>query len=107
MEREYVIHGAPISLFTRKLEAAFDFYGASYRSERKGTRGGGDLEARAGTHQIPVLTTPENWALADTTPIIELRRWLKKNAMTRRPRLSSSGAASLPRNLRAPDTERM
>ena len=72
MEREYVIHGAPISLFTRKLEAAFDFYGVPYRSERKGTRDGGDLEARAGTHQIPVLTTPENWALADTTPIIAL-----------------------------------
>ncbi|MGD8415909.1 MAG: hypothetical protein PVH91_02505 [Pseudomonadales bacterium] len=67
---EYVIHGVPMSLFTRKLEAAFDFYGAACRHERKGTRDGSDLEARAGSHQIPVLLTPENWALADTTPIL-------------------------------------
>ncbi len=72
LNRQYVIHGAPISLFTRKLEAAFDFYGVPYRSARKGTRDGSDLETRAGTHQIPVLTTPENWALADSTPIIAL-----------------------------------
>lgn len=68
----YVLHGAPVSLFTRKLEAALDFSGVPYRNERKGTRDGSDLEARAGTHQIPVLVTPENWILADTTPIIEL-----------------------------------
>ncbi len=67
---EYVIHGAPLSLFTRKLEAAFDFYGAAYRQARKGTRDGSELEARAGSHQIPILLTPENWALADTTPIL-------------------------------------
>jgi glutathione S-transferase len=59
-----------MSLFTRKLEAAFDFYGAPYRQERKGTRDGSELETRAGSHQIPLLLTPENWALADTTPII-------------------------------------
>jgi glutathione S-transferase len=68
----YEIYGVPISLFTRKLEAAFDFYRAPYDSERKGTRDGSDLETRAGTHQIPLLTTPENWVLADTTPIIAL-----------------------------------
>ncbi|TNF82419.1 MAG: hypothetical protein EP301_11900 [Gammaproteobacteria bacterium] len=71
-DREFVIHGAPISLFTRKLEAAFDFYGAPYRSERKGTRDGSDLEIRAGNHQIPLLVTPENWVLSDTTPILDL-----------------------------------
>jgi glutathione S-transferase len=68
----YIIHGAPMSLFTRKLEAAFDFYGAPYSFERKGTRDGSDLEARAGSHQIPLLVTPENWALADTTPIMNM-----------------------------------
>ena len=68
----YTINGAPMSLFTRKLEAAFDFYGVSYQQARKGTRDGSDLEARAGTHQIPVLITPENWALADTTPILRM-----------------------------------
>lgn len=66
----YVVHGAPISLFTRKLEAALDFYGVRFEQQRRGTRDGGELEARAGTHQIPVLVTPENWALADTTPIL-------------------------------------
>lgn len=71
-EGEYGIHGAPISLFTRKLEAAFDFYGVPYRTERKGTRDGSDLEIRAGTHQIPLLITPENWVLSDTTPILDV-----------------------------------
>ena len=71
-DAEFVIHGAPISLFTRKLEAAFDFYGAPHTRQRKGTRDGSELEARAGSHQIPVLVTPENWALADTTPIMSM-----------------------------------
>lgn len=71
-ENGYVLYGVPVSLFTRKLEAALNFSGVPYRSERKGTRDGSDLEDRAGTHQIPVLVTPENWILADTTPIIEL-----------------------------------
>ena len=35
MDPEYVIYGAPISLFTRKLEAAFRFYGAPFRMEQK------------------------------------------------------------------------
>jgi hypothetical protein len=43
-----------------------------YRHERKGTGDGSDLEDRAGTPQIPVLVTPENWAVADTTPVIDL-----------------------------------
>ena len=77
----YVIHGFPRSLFTRKLEAAFAFYGLPMRSVARGigggdvTRGigGGDeLGQRAGTHQIPILETPEGWALADTTPILGL-----------------------------------
>ena len=68
----YEIYGVPISLFTRKLEAAFDFYRAPYTSNRKGTRDGSELEARVGTHQIPVLVTPERWALADSTPIIDM-----------------------------------
>jgi glutathione S-transferase len=66
----YIVHGVPVSLFTRKLEAALDFYGVGFDRQRKGTRDGSDLEARAGTHQIPVLVTPDNWALVDTTPII-------------------------------------
>lgn len=30
------------------------------------------LTARAGTRQMPVLITPENWCIADTTPILAL-----------------------------------
>ena len=65
---EYVVYGGPISLFTRKLEAALRFYGAPYRSEAKVP----EVEARAQTHQVPVLQTPENWMIADTTPLIAL-----------------------------------
>lgn len=67
---EYVLHGAPLSLFTRKLEAALDFYAISYRQEHKGSRDDSDLEARAGNHQIPLLVTPENWVLSDSTPTV-------------------------------------
>jgi glutathione S-transferase len=47
---EYVVHGIPRSLFAVDDE----------------------IGRRAGTHQIPLLCTPENWVLADTTPILEL-----------------------------------
>ena len=30
------------------------------------------IESRSGTHQVPVLHTPENWMIGDTTPIIHL-----------------------------------
>lgn len=68
----YVLHGGPWSLFTRKLEAALRLYGVPFDSAAKGILEGSDLEKRAGTHQIPVLETPEGWALADTTPILDL-----------------------------------
>jgi len=72
MHDEYVIHGAPLSLFTRKLEAAFRFYGAPFRHASAEVRGDGGIAERADTHQIPVLHTPDNWAIADTTPLIDL-----------------------------------
>lgn len=69
----YILYGSPQSLFTRKLEAALIFYGApfAFRSKR-GQEDAELIERRAGTHQVPVLQTPENWMLADTTPIIDL-----------------------------------
>ncbi len=72
MEFDYTIFGSPISLFTRKLEAAMQFYGADFSIERKRDENRETIEQRAGTHQIPVLRTPENWMLADTTPIMML-----------------------------------
>lgn len=67
---EYVVHGIDRSLFTRKLEAALDFYGAPYRREERGMGAGGELQTRANTHQIPILHTPDDWVIADTTPIL-------------------------------------
>ena len=72
MESDYVLYGAPISLFTRKLEAALRFYAAPFRLEGKGPDNSSEIESRSGTHQVPALRTPENWLLADTTPIIAL-----------------------------------
>lgn len=70
---DYTIYGSPESLFTRKFEAALIFYGVSFECRRK--RGSGlekEVEKRAGTHQIPILLTPENWMIADTTPMMML-----------------------------------
>jgi glutathione S-transferase len=72
MPDRYVIHGAPFSLFTRKLEAAFRFYDLPFRLENAGIGGDGEAGKRADTHQIPVLHTPEKWMIADTTPILDL-----------------------------------
>ena len=69
----YVLYGSEPSLFTRKLEAALAFYGAPFEFRRKREQPDiAALEARGGTHQVPLLLTPENWMLADTTPIIDL-----------------------------------
>jgi len=70
MQPGYTIYGSPISLFTRKLEAAMQFYGIAFESQRKTEQTGDTLELRAGTHQIPLLETPESWLLSDTTPIL-------------------------------------
>jgi glutathione S-transferase len=69
---DYVVFGAPFSLFTRKLEAALRFYAAPFRMKPKNAENGALLEARSGTHQVPVLHTPDDWMLADTTPILAL-----------------------------------
>ncbi len=69
----YVLYGSGPSLFTRKLEAALIFYGAPFNFMlKRGRPDGQAIEARAGTHQVPVLATPEGWMIADTTPIIDL-----------------------------------
>ena len=69
---EYTIFGSDISAFTRKLEVAFECYGVDFAIRRKTAEIKEALEARSGTHQIPVLRTPENWILADTSPIMML-----------------------------------
>lgn len=72
MKPEYIVYGGELSYFTRKLEAAMNFYGADFELRPKTPDIAGEIETRAGTHQVPVLHTPENWMLADTTPIIRM-----------------------------------
>ena len=68
----YTLIGGELSLFTRKLEAALIFYRADFDLVAKITMDEVMVETRSGTHQVPVLQTPENWMLADTTPIIAM-----------------------------------
>ena len=69
----YVLYGSRQSLFSRKLEAALIFYGVPFEFRiKRGRPDIKEIEQRAGTHQVPALLTPENWMLADTTPIIDL-----------------------------------
>lgn len=71
-EGSYVVYGAELSYFTRKLTAALEFYAVPYEQRSKLADVRDEVEARSGTHQVPVLHTPENWMLADTTPLLEL-----------------------------------
>ena len=72
MDEPYVLYGGELSLFTRKLEAALNIYGAAFEFRNKADADPALIETRSGTHQVPVLQTPENWMLADTTPIMML-----------------------------------
>jgi len=72
MPANYILYGGELSYFTRKLEAALIFYDADFSFEFRTNENRETLEYRSGTHQIPVLKTPENWLIADTTPIMAL-----------------------------------
>ncbi|MEM9773117.1 MAG: glutathione S-transferase family protein [Chloroflexota bacterium] len=68
----YYLYGWEQSYFTRKLEAALIFYGADFQLRPKTLENRREVQLRSGTHQVPVLHTPENWMIADTTPIIRM-----------------------------------
>lgn len=71
--KNYVCYGHDLSYFTRKLEAALVFYGADFTRETVSlTSVEETARKRAGTHIIPVLETPEGWALWDTTPMMRM-----------------------------------
>lgn len=72
MSAKYVVYGNELSYFTRKLESALVFYGIDFERRWKDTENTREIEKRSGTHQIPVLRTPENWVIADTTPLLQL-----------------------------------
>ena len=71
-EASYVVYGGELSYFTRKLTAALDFYGVPYELRAKLADVRDEVETRSGTHQVPVLHTPDNWMVGDTTPLLEL-----------------------------------
>ncbi|MCA9523410.1 MAG: glutathione S-transferase family protein [Myxococcales bacterium] len=68
----YTLYGVRLSLFTRKMEAALELQGVPHLYRAKTVFLRSKLEARAGTHLIPLLETPEGWLLYDSTPMIEL-----------------------------------
>ena len=68
----YVVYGWQRSYFTHKLMAALTFYGADWSFAAKTQANEAEIRFRSGTHQIPVLHTPENWMIADTTPLLQL-----------------------------------
>ncbi len=69
---QYVVYGWQRSYFTHKLTAALHFYGATWKYRDKTAANERELRWRSGTHQISVLHTPENWMIADTTPLLHL-----------------------------------
>ena len=68
----YVVYGWQRSYFTHKLMAALHFYGADFEFRDKTMENGEEIQLRSGTHQIPVLHTPENWMISDTTPLLHM-----------------------------------
>lgn len=68
----YTVFGSDPSFFTCKVLAMFRYMGIPhnylYKSQKRGER----VERRAGSHMVPIVETPENWALWDSTPIGEL-----------------------------------
>ena len=66
----YRLYGYSLSYFSRKLEAALDWYGLPYEFCLKTPDVGSELEKRSGTNQVPLLVTPEDDVLIDTTPIM-------------------------------------
>ena len=69
---KYIVYGGDLSYFTRKLEAALIFYGLDFEIQAKTPANRAEIESRSGTHQVPVLQTPENWMIGDTTPLLQL-----------------------------------
>ena len=56
---DYALVGSEMSFFTRKLEAQLRFQHVPWHWQFKTQQRSAELEARAGTHFIPLLMTPE------------------------------------------------
>ena len=66
----YRLYGYSLSYFTRKLECALTWYGAPFSFVPKSADIKSMVESHAGTHQVPVLETPDGQWLSDTTPLM-------------------------------------
>ena len=66
---EYTLIGNELSFFTRKLEAQLRFQQIPWHYQFKTEARREELEAKAGTHFIPLLSTPDRWLLQDTISI--------------------------------------
>ena len=60
----YILFGAELSYFTRKLHAALLWStGISFIWYNRSLSIKDNLELRSGSHQMPILLTPENWMI--------------------------------------------
>jgi glutathione S-transferase len=66
---EYQLIGSELSFFTRKLEAQLRCQQIPWRYLFKTEERKAELEAKAGTHFIPLLMTPDKWLIHDTIAI--------------------------------------
>ena len=69
---QYIVYGCDPSYFTRMVEGALRYMAIPHEARAKSPDVRGWVEARAGTHLIPVLHTPEGWMIHDSTHIIQL-----------------------------------
>lgn len=68
----YVLYGSRRSFFTAKVENMLRFLDLPYELVEKQPHDGSDIERRANCGTIPLLQTPEDWVLWDSTPIAQL-----------------------------------
>jgi glutathione S-transferase len=66
----YVLHGSARSFFTAKVENALRYLELPYDLVEKRPHDGSEIEKRAASGALPVLQTPEDWVLWDSTPIL-------------------------------------
>ncbi|MEM7080689.1 MAG: glutathione S-transferase family protein [Pseudomonadota bacterium] len=68
----YQLYGSKRSYFTQKLENILRYQALPYVLIEKMPHDGSDIERRTGSGAIPALVTPEDWPLADSTPIARM-----------------------------------
>ena len=66
---DYQLIGSEMSFFTRKLEAQLRCQQIPWHYMFKTEERKAELEAKAGTHFIPLLMTPDKWLIHDTIAI--------------------------------------